>query len=334
MNWLTNFVRPRIKRLVSPRETPDNLWIKCVSCSEMIFHRELDKAFQVCPKCDHHMRMTAKQRLELLFDNQEWTEIELPAVELDPLKFKDIKKYSDRLKAARSKTGLKDAVVVAHGTMGGISVVIAAFEFGFLGGSMGAAVGEAIVSASELAVLQEAPLIVIPSSGGARMQEGILSLMQMARTTAAIGRVRDKGLPYIVVLTDPTTGGVTASFAMLGDIQVAEPGAIIGFAGARVIKQTIREVLPNGFQRSEYLKDHGMVDMVIHRSELHATLVHILGLLIQGDPAAPVVSFDDVGIKKRHSQKNKLKDLSPDLPDPSVPDASLFEPDNADNLNK
>ncbi len=329
MNWLTNFVRPRIKRLVAPREAPDNLWLKCPSCNEMVFHRELAKSFRVCPHCDHHMRLPVKERLELMFDDKKWTEIELPAVPVDPLKFRDRKKYTDRLKESQSKTGLKDAVVVAHGSMGGLNVVVAAFEFGFLGGSMGTAVGEAIVSAAELAILQESPLIVIPSSGGARMQEGILSLMQMARTTVAIDKVREKGLPYVVLLTDPTTGGVTASFAMLGDIHVAEPGASIGFAGARVIEQTIRETLPPGFQKSEYLLDHGMVDMVVHRDDLRDTLVQLLSLLLHRDPAAPVLSIEDGERKTRRKKRTKEKEqVSAQPPDPSVPDDSLFESDD------
>lgn len=329
MNWLTNFVRPKIKRLVQPREVPDNLWLQCPACSEMVFHRELQKNLKVCPHCDHHLRVSAKERLAILFDNQKWTEIELPSVQVDPLKFRDRKKYTDRLKESQAKTGLKDAAVVAHGTMGGLNVVVAAFEFSFLGGSMGAAVGEAIVAAAELAVLQEAPLIVVPSSGGARMQEGILSLMQMARTTVAVDRVREKNLPYVVLLTDPTTGGVTASFAMLGDVQVAEPGAIIGFAGARVIEQTIRETLPEGFQRAEYLKEHGMVDMVVHRQDLRDTLVQLLGLLLHRDPAAPVVALDDPSRKqKRPRRRIDAKQLTRPPPDPSVPDAGLFDPDS------
>ena len=336
MNWLTNFVRPKIKRLVQPREVPDNLWLQCPACSEMVFHRELQKNLKVCPHCDHHLRVSAKERLAILFDNQKWTEIELPSVQVDPLKFRDRKKYTDRLKESQAKTGLKDAAVVAHGTMGGLNVVVAAFEFSFLGGSMGAAVGEAIVAAAELAVLQEAPLIVVPSSGGARMQEGILSLMQMARTTVAVDRVREKNLPYVVLLTDPTTGGVTASFAMLGDVQVAEPGAIIGFAGARVIEQTIRETLPEGFQRAEYLKEHGMVDMVVHRQDLRDTLVQLLGLLLNRDPAAPVVVLDDPSRKQKRSRRSKdAKQLTRPPPDPSVPDAGLFDPDsNGDGSGK
>lgn len=334
MNWLTNFVRPRIKRLVQPREAPDNLWHKCPACSEMVFHRELEKNLRVCPHCEHHLRLPVRQRLEILFDGKKWTEIELPSVAVDPLKFKDRKKYSDRLKDAQSKTGAKDAIVVAHGTMGGLNVVVAAFEFSFLGGSMGTAVGEGIVAAAELAILQEAPLIVIPSSGGARMQEGILSLMQMARTTVAVDRVREKGLPYIVLLTDPTTGGVTASFAMLGDIQIAEPGAIIGFAGARVIEQTIRETLPEGFQRAEYLLEHGMVDMVVHRADLHDSLVQLLGLLLHRDPAAPVVSMDSADRKRRRGRKRDEKQALASPPDPSVPDEGLFESEDVDGSDK
>ncbi len=316
MNWLTNFVRPKIQRLVRPKEVPDNLWTQCPKCSEMVFHRELEKNLRVCTHCGHHMRMPVRDRLRMMFDNSAWTEIEIRAVAVDPLRFKDRKRYAERLKDAQSKTGLKDAVVVAHGTMGGMGVVIAAFEFDFMGGSMGAAVGEALIAAAELSVLQEAPLIVLPSSGGARMQEGILSLMQMARTTVAVDKVREKGLPYIVVLTDPTTGGVTASFAMLGDVALAEPGAIIGFAGSRVIEQTIREKLPEGFQRSEYLMEHGMVDMVVPRHELRARLIQLLGLLLHTNPAAPVVDMPATA-RRRKAVERTGADTPPD---PSIPD--------------
>ncbi len=316
MNWLTNFVRPKIQKLVRPKEVPDNLWTQCPKCSEMVFHRELEKNLRVCTHCGHHMRMPVRDRLRMLFDNAQWTEIEIRAVAIDPLRFKDRKRYSERLKESQSKTGLKDAVIVAHGTMGGMGVVIAAFEFDFMGGSMGAAVGEALIAAAELSVLQEAPLIVLPSSGGARMQEGILSLMQMARTTVAVDKVREKGLPYIVVLTDPTTGGVTASFAMLGDVALAEPGAIIGFAGSRVIEQTIREKLPEGFQRSEYLMEHGMVDMVVPRHELRAKLIQLLGLLLHTNPAAPVVDMPAAARRRKAVERSGA--AAP--PDPSVPD--------------
>ncbi len=326
MNWLTNFVRPKIQKLRGPaKEVPENLWDKCPKCSEMVFHRELEKNLRVCTHCGHHMRMPVRDRFRMLFDEAQWTEVELPEVAIDPLKFKDRKKYSERLKEAQAKTGLPDAVVVGHGTVGGIGVVIAAFEFDFMGGSMGAAVGEAIVAAADLALLHETPLIIIPSSGGARMQEGILSLMQMARTTVAVDKVREKGLPYITVLTDPTTGGVTASFAMLGDVAIAEPGAIIGFAGARVIEQTIREKLPEGFQRAEYLMQHGMVDMVVPRPELRAKLVQLLSLLLQTN-AAGVANITPVTRRRKMKGRESTSRLVP--PDPTVPDMD-YDPDGA-----
>ena len=291
MNWLTNFVRPKIRALVKKEDVPDNLWQKCPACEQMVFHRDLAANLYVCTHCGHHLRIGGDLRLGMLFDDGKYTKIELPDTIVDPLKFRDQKKYADRLKESQHKTGLKDAIVVAHGKIGGINAVMAAFDFRFMGGSMGAGVGEGLVAAAKLAVLQESPLIVFPSSGGARMQEGALSLMQMPRTTVAVEMVRDAGLPYIVVLTDPTTGGVTASFAMLGDIALAEPGAIIGFAGARVIEETILEKLPPGFQRAEYLLEHGMVDMVVHRKDLRETLSRILALLLNRTPAADVVSL-------------------------------------------
>ncbi|HYC01972.1 MAG TPA: acetyl-CoA carboxylase, carboxyltransferase subunit beta [Azospirillaceae bacterium] len=288
MNWLTNFVRPKIRALVSKKEVPDNLWHKCPSCEAMIFHRDLEENLHVCQHCGFHMRLDPARRLQMLFDPGYHT-IELPKPIVDPLKFRDQKRYTDRLKEAQSKTGRNDAIVVAHGKIGGHPAVVAAFDFGFMGGSMGIAVGEGLLAAAKLAVLQQAPLIAIPASGGARMQEGILSLMQMPRTTIAVEMVKEAGLPYVVVLTDPTTGGVTASFAMLGDIHIAEPGAQIGFAGARVIESTIRETLPEGFQRSEYLMEHGMVDMVVHRRELRGTLARIIDLLRRPGPGAEIV---------------------------------------------
>lgn len=301
MNWLTNFVRPKIRQLVRPKEVPENLWVKCTACEHMVFHRELEKNLQVCTHCGHHMRLPVKKRLETMFDNGEYKRIELPKVTEDPLEFRDLKKYKDRLKDARAKTGEQDAIIVASGTMGGQTVVIAAFDFSFMGGSMGMAVGEGLVAAAELAVVQDAPLIAIPASGGARMQEGILSLMQMARTTVAVDKVKDKGLPYIVLLTDPTTGGVTASFAMLGDIHVAEPGAVIGFAGARVIESTIRETLPEGFQRAEYLRDHGMVDMVVPRHQMRDRLINLIDLLRNRGPAGEVVEMRPRGLVPEHT---------------------------------
>ena len=265
----------------------------------MIFHRDLEKGMRVCHHCGHHLRLNATQRLEMMFDNSEYQTIELKKGVVDPLKFRDRKKYTDRLKDAQNSTGEKDALIVAHGKMGGMSVVIAALNFQFMGGSMGVAVGDGLLAAARLAIVQDAPLIVVPSSGGARMQEGILSLMQMPRSTIAVEELRDAGLPYIVVLADPTTGGVTASFAMLGDVAIAEKGAVIGFAGARVIEQTIREKLPDDFQRAEYLLEHGMVDMVVERKELRDTLIRIIGLLRNQGPAAEVLEIpspDDPGV--------------------------------------
>ncbi len=297
MSWLNNFVRPKIQALVNRRNVPDNLWDKCPSCEQMIFHRDLEAQLFVCPHCDHHMAITPEQRFANLFDDGTYTTIELPKVPVDPLKFRDTKRYTDRLKDAQTKTSHGDAAIVAHGTMARRPVVLCAFDFSFMGGSMGLAVGEALVAAARLAVLQRAPLVVFPASGGARMQEGILSLMQMPRTTVAVGEVRDAGLPYIVVLTNPTTGGVTASFAMLGDVSLAEPGALIGFAGPRVIESTIRQTLPDGFQKSEYLLDHGMVDAVVHRRDLRDTLARIIGLLTNPQPQADVVELVEKSVE-------------------------------------
>ncbi len=286
MSWLTEFVRPKIRTLFARREVPDNLWHQCPSCQQMIFATDLAANLKVCTHCGHHMRAGAVERLGWTFDPDSFTRIELPKVAADPLRFRDQKRYADRLKEAREKTHLDDAVAVAHGTIGGRRAVVAAMEFAFMGGSMGAAVGEGIVASAKLAVLQEAPLIVFTASGGARMQEGALSLMQMPKTVLATRMVKQAGLPFLTVLTDPTTGGVTASFAMLGDVQIAEPGALIGFAGARVIEQTVHEKLPEGFQRAEYLAAHGIIDMVVKRTELRATLVRILGLLYPAETAA------------------------------------------------
>ena len=292
MNWLTNFVRPKIRALVRKTDVPENLWEKCDACEQMIFRRDLEINHYVCQHCDFHMKLAPKARLASLFDDGDYQRVELPKAPLDPLKFRDSKRYTERLKTAQSKTGEDDAVIVAHGKMDGMGVVLAVFDFSFMGGSMGVAVGEAIIVAARLAVLQRSSLIMIPASGGARMQEGALSLMQLPRTTIAINEVKEAGLPYLVVLTDPTTGGVTASFAMLGDITLAEPNALIGFAGARVIETTIREKLPEGFQRAEYLLDHGMIDMVVHRHALRQRLITLLGLLLRtGGPEAEIVEL-------------------------------------------
>ncbi len=282
MNWLTNFVRPRLRALVKRNNGGDNLWRKCPACAQMIFHRELEARLAVCPHCDHHMPLTPAARLAALLDPGTLERVDVTAAAVDPLRFRDRKRYADRLGEAQAATGERDAVVVAAGAMGGAPVVVAVFDFAFIGGSMGVAVGDAILAAADRAVALAAPLIVVTASGGARMQEGALSLMQMARTTIAVDRVKEAGLPYVVVMANPTTGGVTASFAMLGDIAIAEPGAIIGFAGARVIEETIRQTLPKGFQRAEYLLEHGMLDMVVHRRELRQRLIPVLGLLGRG----------------------------------------------------
>jgi acetyl-CoA carboxylase carboxyl transferase subunit beta len=280
MNWLTNFIRPKIRSFVEPKDVPDNLWQKCPGCEGMLFHRDLQENLNVCYHCGHHLKIDVAQRLGILFDEGKFRQVALPKALQDPLKFKDRKKYADRLKESRAKSKHEDAIIVASGKIGGFPAVIAAFDFNFMGGSMGTAVGEGVVVAAETAVREGAALIVIPASGGARMQEGLLSLMQMPRTIIAAKQVKEAGLPYIVLLTDPTTGGVSASFAMVGDIHIAEPGAMIGFAGKRVIQETIREELPTGFQTAEYLLAHGMVDMVVPRKQLHDTLSRILDLLL------------------------------------------------------
>jgi acetyl-CoA carboxylase carboxyl transferase subunit beta len=280
MSWFTTFVRPKINALMRKKEIPDNLWYKCTRCEQMLFHKDIVAHQYVCRLCNHHMPFPVKMRLESLFDGGNYTQVPLPQVPLDPLKFKDSKKYVDRLKTSRATTGEDDAILVVEGTIGGFPVVIAAFDFSFIGGSMGMAVGEGLVKGAERACALKAAYITIPSSGGARMQEGIFSLMQMPRSIIAVEQVKEAGLPYIPLLTNPTTGGVAASFAMLGDIGIAEPGAIIGFTGARVLQETIRQALPPGFQSAEFQFDHGMVDMVIPRGEIRQKLIDILGILM------------------------------------------------------
>jgi acetyl-CoA carboxylase carboxyl transferase subunit beta len=280
MSWISNFVLPKIRAVVPARkEVPDNLWTKCPQCGAMLFHRDLAANLHVCPSCGCHLRLGPVERLAMLFDGGHYETIQLPKTAVDPLRFRDRRRYAERLKEAQDAAPGRDALLVAHGTIGGQPAVVAAFDFAFMGGSMGIAVGEALLTAARLAVLQEAALIAVPASGGARMQEGVLSLMQMPRTIIAVEMVKAARLPYLVVLTDPTTGGVSASFAMLGDITLAEPGAVIGFAGARVIEETIHEKLPDGFQRAEYLFDHGMVDLVVRRAELKDTLARVIGVL-------------------------------------------------------
>ena len=291
MSWLTNFVLPKIRAVYAKKDVPDNLWHKCPSCGQMLFHRDLEATLFVCGNCGHHLRLDPERRLAMLFDDGRFTRIELPKTIVDPLKFRDRKRYTERLREAQAKSGARDALVVAHGTIAGSPTVAAVFDFEFMGGSMGIAVGEGLLAGARLAVLQDAAFLVVPASGGARMQEGILSLMQMARTTLAVEMVKEAGLPYLVLLTDPTTGGVSASFAMLGDITLAEPGAVIGFTGARVIEETIREKLPEGFQRAEYLLEHGLVDLVVPRRELRDTLARLIALLRQREPSGQVVAL-------------------------------------------
>ena len=297
MNWLSEFVRPKIKK-TAQKEIADDLWLKCPNCGKLLFSKELKKVWFVCPECDHHLRLFMDKRLKMLFDNAAYTEVSLPKTPEDPLKFKDIKRYTERLREYREETQNNDAIKVVTGTIGGVKCVAAVLDFAFMGGSMGMAVGEGIVKAAETAINKKIPLITISSSGGARMQEGVLSLMQMARTTAAVNEVKEKGLPFISILTDPTTGGVSASFAMLGDINIAEKGCLIGFAGPRVIEQTIREKLPEGFQRAEYLREHGMVDIVVHRSQMKEVLAKVLQILTA---QRPEVSKN----KKLESKKEK-----------------------------
>ena len=296
MNWITNFVRPRIKSMLGVKEaTPDNLWTKCPSCGEMLFHRDLEAAQYVCAHCDFHMKAGPKQRFQWMFDEGKYEELPFIAVAPDPLKFRDEKRYTDRIKEARAKTGQQDAVIAARGTIGGHGAVIVSQNFAFMGGSLGMASGEAFVAGAERAVADHVPMVLIVASGGARMQEGILSLMQMPRATVAVQMLRDAALPYIVILTDPTTGGVIASYAMLGDVQIAEPGATIGFSGRRVIENTIREKLPDSFQKAEYLLEHGMVDMVVHRHRLAETTARLIGLMMKA-PLAEAVPVPPVTV--------------------------------------
>ncbi len=278
MNWISNVVRPKIRSFLK-RDTPQNLWIKCPESGQLVFAKDVEANLNVIPGSDYHMRLAAVPRLKSMFDDGVYEEIALPEVPLDPLKFRDEKRYVDRLRDAKTKTQLVDAVKIAFGKVEGVKLTIGVQDFDFMGGSLGMAAGEAIIKGMETAVAKKTPFVLFASSGGARMQEGMFSLMQMPRTTVAVRRLREAKLPYIVVLANPTTGGVTASYAMLGDIHIAEPGALIGFAGPRVIEQTIREKLPEGFQRAEFLKEHGMVDMVVHRREMKATIARLCRIL-------------------------------------------------------
>ena len=279
MNWISNYVRPTINSLFSRREVPENLWSKCPECGTMLFHRELSENLNVCTNCDHHMAISPRDRFKHLFDGGIFTEVKVPDAAVDPLHFRDQKKYPERLRAAQKATGEKEAMLVAEGEIQRTPIVAVAQDFSFMAGSMGMYVGNAMIAAAQTAVAHKRPLVVFSAAGGARMQEGILSLMQMPRTTVALAQLKEAGLPYIVVLTDPTTGGVTASYAMLGDVQLAEPDALIGFAGQRVIEQTIREKLPEGFQRAEYLLEHGIIDAVVRRHDLKDRLANLIDYL-------------------------------------------------------
>jgi len=291
MNWISNVVRPKIRSFLR-REVPENLWVKCPETGQLVFYKDLEANQFVIPNSNYHMRIGAVARLKSLFDEGECEEIEVPEVPIDPLRFRDERRYADRLKDARQKTGMQDAVKLAIGPLEGLTVVAGVQDFDFMGGSLGMAAGEAVIKGLETAAEKQAPFIMFAASGGARMQEGIWSLMQLPRTTIAVQELREAKKPYIVVLTNPTTGGVTASYAMLGDVHIAEPGALVGFAGPRVIEQTIREKLPEGFQRAEYLKEHGMIDMVVHRHQLRATLARLCHVLTKAKVAAAAASDD------------------------------------------
>ncbi|RUT30312.1 acetyl-CoA carboxylase carboxyltransferase subunit beta [Arsenicitalea aurantiaca] len=291
MNWINNVVRPKIRSFLKQRDdSAENLWVKCPESGEMVFYRDLEANQWVVPNSGYHMKIKSADRLASFFDDGSYETVALPEVPVDPLKFRDQKRYVDRLRDSRTKTGMDDAVMVTKGRLYGRPVTVGVQDFDFMGGSLGMAAGSAVITGLETAERDKTPFVLFVASGGARMQEGILSLMQMPRTTVAVLRLREAGLPFIVVFTNPTTGGVTASYAMLGDVHLAEPGALICFAGPRVIEQTIREKLPKGFQRSEYLYEHGMVDMVVHRHNLRATIGSLTGILTKAEPAPELAS--------------------------------------------
>ncbi|MBK5932771.1 acetyl-CoA carboxylase carboxyl transferase subunit beta [Rhodovulum imhoffii] len=324
MNWINNYVRPKINSLFSRREMPDNLWTKCDDCGTMLFHRELSDNLNVCTNCGYHMGITPRDRFLTLFDNGMFTEVEVPRPTPDPLSFRDQKRYPERMRSAQRKTGEKEAMLVAEGEIGRTPVICAAQDFSFMGGSMGMYVGNAIIAAAQRAVKLRRPLILFSAAGGARMQEGILSLMQMPRSTVAVQMLKEAGLPYIVVLTHPTTGGVTASYAMLGDVHISEPGALICFAGPRVIEQTIREKLPEGFQRAEYLLDHGMLDRVTPRTKMREELITITRLLMGLPPAVrgdlpPPAKMSSGGMQDDESDQPVSRDQPPVRPDSQAP---------------
>ncbi len=312
MNWINNVVRPKIRSFLNKKETPDNLWVKCPISGEMVFYKDLEANQWVVPGSGHHMRIKGRDRLDSFFDGGIYEEFEFPKPVQDPLKFRDTKRYSDRLRDNRNKTGMDDAILAGEGYVLGHKIIACVQDFEFMGGSLGMAAGNAIVTAMTRAVENKLPFVFFVASGGARMQEGVLSLMQMPRTTVAVQRLREAGLPYIVVLTNPTTGGVTASYAMLGDVQIAEPGAQIGFAGARVIEQTIREKLPEGFQRSKYLHEHGMIDMVVHRHHLRETIGSLVGIFTKV-PTTAVASLKTIPAVAKSAQNETETPLDDDL---------------------
>lgn len=314
MNWITNYVRPRLNDMLGRRDSPENLWIKCPETGEMVFHRDVEENQFVIPNSGYHMKISAKTRIKHFYDNGEFEILENPQVVQDPLKFRDQKRYVDRLKENKAKTDLEDSIINATGKLEGMEVVTTLHDFTFMGGSLGMAAGDAIIKGFETAIEKNCPLILFAASGGARMQEGILSLMQLPRTTVAVEMLKEAGLPYIVVLTNPTTGGVSASYAMLGDIHIAEPGSVIGFAGARVIEQTIREKLPEGFQRAEYLLDHGMVDMVVPRKELRPTIARLLRLLTK----APSPAMQEALAEENADAPSKSEDAAHSAKEPTA----------------
>ncbi|MHA3915800.1 acetyl-CoA carboxylase, carboxyltransferase subunit beta [Halovulum sp. GXIMD14793] len=318
MNWISNYVRPKINSLFSRREVPENLWMKCDECSTMLFHRELADNLNVCPNCGHHMYISPRARCEALFDGGIYVDVEVPEPLEDPLHFRDQKRYTERLKETRRNLGEKEAMLVAEGEIGRLNTIVAVQNFKFMGGSMGMYVGNAIIAAAERAIARRAPLVLFSAAGGARMQEGILSLMQMPRTTVAVQMLKEGDIPFVVVLTHPTTGGVTASYAMLGDVHIAEPNALICFAGPRVIEQTIRETLPEGFQRAEYLLDHGMLDRVVARKDMREEIATLLRLMtnqpprVHGDLPKPEAAEDAPPEAEAEAKADK-----PDTADPA-----------------
>lgn len=314
MNWITSYVRPKINSMLGRREMPENLWIKDPESGEMVFHKDLEDNLWVIPSSGHHMKISARERLKSFFDDGEYAVLENPKVVIDPLKFRDERRYTDRLRDAKAKTSMEDAVLSGVGRVEGLELVATVQDFAFMGGSLGMAAGEAIVRAFETAVERKLPLVLYAASGGARMQEGILSLMQLPRTTVALDRLKEAGLPYIVVLTNPTTGGVTASYAMLGDVHIAEPGALIGFAGPRVIEQTIREKLPEGFQRAEYLRDHGMVDMVVSRLEMRETIARLLKILLKEKVEAKPEIVEEVVVEEAEAVSEAAPEAEAEQP--------------------